>query len=155
MDPFGTNTDGQNVFNIGPGKAAIQETTEYLLNVKSIGDKARKKLLKSALISLPDLKIELCVRKWKRLLMNPNVTLKSWDGKLVAAEMVRDVFCTILSLSIDHKIYMADVLAHPLTPIPLSLCDSDGSIQKTPKVTLMKTLQSWITTVPPVQEYRP
>ena len=44
MDPFGTNTDGQNLFNIGPGKAAMQETTKYLLNVKSIGDKARKNI---------------------------------------------------------------------------------------------------------------
>ena len=36
---------------------------------------------------------------------------------------------------------MREVLTYPLTPVPLSLCHIDGSMNKTPKSTLMKELE--------------
>ena len=36
---------------------------------------------------------------------------------------------------------MGEVLTYPLTPVPLSLCHIDGSMNKTPKSTLMKELE--------------
>ena len=44
---------------------------------------------------------------------------------------------------------MAEVLKYPLTPVPLSLSHVDGTMQKTPKATLMKYLESQVTTTPP------
>ena len=36
---------------------------------------------------------------------------------------------------------MVEVLKFPLTPVPLSLCHADGSMQKTPKVKLLSELE--------------
>ena len=58
--------------------------------------------------------------------------------------MVRDLFGSILFLSLQHKIDMEEVLSYPLTPIPLPLCHVDSLKQTTPKVKLLYKLESCI-----------
>ena len=49
------------------------------------------------------------------------------------------VFC----VSLEEKIDMAEVLSYLLTPVPLSLSYSDGSILSSPKSNLMKYLETF------------
>ena len=72
------------------------------------------------------------------------------DGKVVAACLVRDLFGSILYLSLQKKIDIAEVLKYPLTPVPLSLSHVDGTMQKTPKSTLMKHLESRVKSTAPI-----
>ena len=44
---------------------------------------------------------------------------------------------------------MAEVLRHPLTPVPLSLSHVDGTMLKPPKSALMKLLESKVKSTPP------
>jgi hypothetical protein len=44
---------------------------------------------------------------------------------------------------------MGEVLSYPLTPVPLSLCHVDGSIQKSQKSALLNYLESKMISVPP------
>ena len=53
--------------------------------------------------------------------------------------MVRDIFGSILYLSLQKKVDMAEVLKYPLTPVPLALSHVDGTMQKTTKASLMKS----------------
>ena len=46
----------------------------------------------------------------------------------------------ILFLALQQKIDMGQMLKFPLTPVPLCLAHIDGSMQKTPKSSLLKEL---------------
>ena len=63
--------------------------------------------------------------------------------------MMRDLFGSILFLSLQKKVDMAEVFCYPLTPVPLSLCHVDGTMPKSPKVKLLQELESRIVSTPP------
>ena len=71
-------------------------------------------------------------------------SLRGANNKLMAVEMVRDLFGSILFLALQRKIDMAEVLSFPLTPTPLSLSHADGTMLKTQKSKLMEELESRI-----------
>ena len=68
-------------------------------------------------------------------------SLRGANNKLMAVEMVRDLFGGILFLALQRKIDMAEVLSFPLTPIPLSLSHADGNMLKTQKSKLIEELE--------------
>ena len=59
------------------------------------------------------------------------------------------LFGSILYHSLQQNIDMAKVLKYPLTTVPLSLSHVDGTMQTTPKATLMNHLESEVTSTPP------
>ena len=63
--------------------------------------------------------------------------ITSKDGKILAACFVRDLFGSLPELTIKKRIYIREVLAYPLTPLPLSLCHVDGSLLHSPKAALL------------------
>ena len=71
-------------------------------------------------------------------------SLRGAKNKLIAVEMVRDLFGSILLSYFQRKIDMAEVLSFPLTPTPLSLIDADATVLKTQKNKLMEELESRI-----------
>ena len=74
---------------------------------------------------------------------------KSLLSDLVMLHMVRDLFGSILYLSLEKSINMAEVLTYPLTPVPLSLCHPNGIMLKTKKSALLNALETRVKTVPP------
>ena len=75
------------------------------------------------------------------------ITLK--DGKILAACFVQDLFSSLLELTIKKGMDIREVLAYPLTPLPLSLCHVDGSLLHSPKTALLRHLESKIVSSPP------
>ena len=65
--------------------------------------------------------------------------------------MVRDVFGSVLFLSLQRKVDMAEVFYYPLTPVPLSLCYTDGTILKSPKAKLLTELESRVKSEAPTK----
>ena len=63
---------------------------------------------------------------------------------------MRDLFGSILCISLEKKIDMDEVLSYPLTPVPLSLCNVDETMLTTPKSALMKHLEERIISVAPL-----
>ena len=59
--------------------------------------------------------------------------------------MKRDLFGSILFLSLKQKIGMGEVLKYPLTQVPLYFANADGSMKKIPKAKLLQELQSHVT----------
>ena len=75
--------------------------------------------------------------------------IKVGDCKIISACLIRDLFSSILFLSLERKVDMAEVLSYPLTPVPLSLSHVDGTVLKTKKSTLTSTLEIKVITRPP------
>ena len=53
-----------------------------------------------------------------------------------------DLFRGILFLALQRKIDMGEMLKFPLTPVRLCLAHIDGSMQKTPKSSVFKELET-------------
>ena len=54
----------------------------------------------------------------------------------------------VLRLSLKNSIEMAEVLQHPLTPVPLLLSHVDWTLLRSPKSALMKHLDSKVKSSP-------
>eukprot|EP00794_Sanderia_malayensis_P015514 gene15514-17096_t len=150
MNPFNLKSNPELLFNIGTGKAASQSTSEYLSNVSAIGERERKKFINEC--EKDPARFENPI---KRVAVSTFATeagkqrVKGKDGKLVAACLMRDLFGSILHLSLEQNIDMAEVMKYPLTPVPLSLSNVDGTMLKTPKSKLMSQLEKRVSTSPP------
>ena len=65
---------------------------------------------------------------------------KLW--KTIEATMIRYLFGSMLPLSIQQQVDMADVLKYPLTPVSLCLRHIDGSVNSNPKSNLQNYIDS-------------
>ena len=75
--------------------------------------------------------------------------IKVSDGKIISVCIMRVLFASILFLSPERKVDMAEVLLYPLTPVPLLLSHVNGTMLKTKKSTLNSALEMKIITRPP------
>ena len=150
MNPFDPNIDKDALYNIGTGKSVSSQTSEFLLNVLCIGSTAQTSFVREC-IENPK-RFEESIKRQKIHTFATEAgkrSVKGADNKVKAVTMIRDLFGSILYLSLQRKIDMAVVLQYPLTPVPLSLSHIDGVMLKTPKVTLLKHFESSVQTVPP------
>lgn len=63
--------------------------------------------------------------------------VKRKDGKFEEVKVQRDLFGRLLGISLEEKLDIEAVLEYPLTPMPLSFCHLDVSINKTDKSKLI------------------
>ena len=153
MNPFSEELDPGYLFNIETGKAASSTTEKFLLNVFESGNEERRTFIKECSEDPERLERRIqrkTLHKFASEAGRSRHKLKRADGKVVAACTVRDLFGSSLYHLMQQEIDMAEVLKFPLTIVPLLLSHVDGTMQKTPKATLMKFLESQITTVPPI-----
>ena len=122
-------------------------TAKFLLNVNKIGQKAHEGF------------IIQCIKDPKRFeeriprhkILNfanegASYSLRGANNKLMAVEMVRDLFGSILFLAVQRKIDMAEVLSFPVTPTALSLSHADRTMLKTQKSKLQDPFkeENWL-----------
>ena len=142
INPFKIE-DKDNLYNIGSGKSCSPDTATFLLNVVEIGRTACEKFTQECADNPARFEERIARQRVKTFQSEArSYKISSNKSKLTSTEMVRDVFDGILWLSLEQNIDMAETLTYPLTPVPLSLCHPDGRMQKTPKSTLLKELES-------------
>ena len=75
---------------------------------------------------------------------------KTWgaEGKIIVATLIRDLFGSILCLSMQQKIAPAEALKYPVTLVPLCVSHLDGSVNSTPKSNLLNHIDSQFVSVP-------
>ena len=71
------------------------------------------------------------------------------EGKIIEATLIRDLFGSILCLSVQQEIDMAEFLKYPLTPVPLCLSHVNGSVNSSPKSNLLDYIDTQFVTAPP------
>ena len=145
MNPFSEEVNKYLLFNIGTGKSSKQETAEFLLNVKKIGQKAREGFIIQS-VKDPKCFEERILRHKILNFANEGApySLRGSNNKLMAVEMVLNLFGSILFLAVQIKIDMVEVLSFPLTPAPLSLSHADGTMLKTQKSKLVRNQTMWM-----------
>ena len=136
MNPFSESIDQESLFNIGSGKAALIQTSVFLLSIVEKGCVNWDKFIQECIYQPKHFEDKITSE-------GERYRLRS-DNKVASLQMVPDLFGSIPFLSLQHKIDMEEVLSYPLTPIPLLLCHMDGLSQTTPKVKLLYKIESRI-----------
>ena len=149
MNPFGT-INPLYLFNIATGKSVSQLTGEFLLNISKIGEEETNKFILEC-IEDPTRFNKSIKRQTIHLFATEGGTknIKVSDANIISACLIRGLFGSILFLSLERKVDMAEVLSYPLTPVPLSLSHVDGTMLKTKKSTLTSVLEMKVITRPP------
>ena len=121
-----------------------------ILNIAQIGNEKRKQFI-SECIETPE-RFEKAIKREKLKTFATEAGKKkitSKDGKLIESCFLRDIFESILFLSLQRKVDMAEVLAYPLTPVPLALSHVNASMLTIEKSLLMRNIEERVTTIPP------
>ena len=149
MNPFGI-IDTLYLFNIATGKSVSQKTEEFLLNISKIGEEERNKFILEC-IEDPTRFNKSIKRQTIHSFATEGGTknIKVGNGKIISACLIRDLFGSILFLSLERKVDMAEDLSYPLTLVPLSLSHVNGTMLKTKKSTLTSALEMKVITRPP------
>ena len=71
------------------------------------------------------------------------------NEKLAVVKMERDLFGSILFMSLQYQIDVGELFKFLLIPVPLSLFHVDGFMLKTQKLKLMRELEQSIVTTDP------
>ncbi|CAG4994332.1 unnamed protein product [Parnassius apollo] len=128
MNPFSENVDKDRLFNLSTGKAASSNVTDYLLNVKSLGQEQKLKFFSEcsedstrSVRTISRNKINNfasdCVKK----------SIKSTTGdKNTIIKMERDIFGRLLVIAINQKVDIGYCLSFPLAPLPPALFHCSG-----------------------------
>ena len=152
MDPFSADLDKNVLFNISSGRAVTHEISASLLKVREIGETARLAFIKECNEDPWRFKkpIKRCNIKTFQDATN-KYKVRGQNEKTEAVAMVRDLFGSVLFLSIQRKVDMEEVFCYPLTSVPLSLCYTDGTILKSPKAKLLTELESRVKSEAPTK----
>lgn len=150
MNPFSENVDKDSLFNLSTGKAASLNVTNYLLNVKSLGEEQKLKNFSEC--------FEDSSRFVRRITRNKihnfasDCVKKSTTGdKKTLIKMERDIFGRLLAIAIKQKIDIEYCLSFPLAPVPPALFHRSGHMMKTNKSILGKQLTAKIAPANPGQ----
>ena len=140
INPF--ETDTADLVNISTARKASEETSHFLLNWMSIGEKMRDHFIENCSNDpesfdkpIPRQKLHTFASQGVR------VQKKRADGKLKELRMERDLFGRILVIALEKTVDIRQVLEYPLTPVPLCLFHADGDMNKTNKAKLFKVLE--------------
>ena len=129
-----TDADPDRLFNICTGKSYKKGTEDFLLNIESISNEARKSFIQEC-VENPN-RFEDRIKKKK----NPQFCNRAWEtkkfeglkGKLLKQTDKRLFWFNTVFVN-GTKIDMAEVLKYPLTAVPLCLSHVHGSVNSTPK----------------------
>jgi hypothetical protein len=151
MNPFSDAAKG-NLYNIATGKAVRVETETFLLNLETIGDTKRREFINDCIKRPERFEERISKQKVSTFATEMGRTkVRSNDGKIKAACLMRDLFGSLLHISLEKKVDLEEVLKYPLTPLPLSLCHMDGTMLQSPKSALLKYLEVQTQSQPPTE----
>ena len=129
LNPFNME-DKKHIFNLATGTSVSKETENFLLNIVKIGN-AEQTMIFDDCIECParfHKKIKQQVLKMFAI-ENGRMKVTVKDGKLSETCLIRDLFCSILYISSEQKVGMAEVLSYPLTSVPLPSSHVDGTMK--------------------------
>lgn len=140
-NPFNNeNIEREFLYNIGTGRAASEEVSDFLLNVEKNDNLLKEKFITECAESQD--RFEQAI-KLTKILNFASATAKkkvTINNKIQKVKLQRDLFGRMLAISMNDATDIQKILTYPLTPVPMTLCHLDGSIFKTVKAALIKLL---------------
>lgn len=142
INPFGLTVDKEKLVCLSSGVPLIDEVTNDILSLHETGKKQHQTFVDERLK-------EKSVTFHTPIKRNPVKTFKFNVKKTITKnnktiEVNRDILSKLLSIAIkqDKKIDFEKSLEYPLSEVPLSICNADGSMRKTCKSKLSKAILS-------------
>lgn len=151
MNPFSNELSKDHLYNILSGTSVSDEIYEFLSSVETTGNKQRINFLLETSIDADRFDKAISKNAIKNFAFKNKKTVKI-NNKVKEVSIQRDIFGRLLYTAIQNGINLEKVLSYPLTPVPFSMCHTDGNICKTPKSVILQLLKSYQTsTADPVE----
>lgn len=138
LNPFSPLAKPDVLYKINTGESASVRTKDFLLEVFTLGDEQRKTFIQEC--SIDPTRFEKPIKKNVLETFKVKTVKKVNNGKIEEFKIHRDLFGRLLGISLECDLEIDKALEYPLTPVPLSLCHLDGSINKTEKSKLVPLL---------------
>lgn len=128
INPFNEDLNPHELFNLSTGKAASSDTAEFLLNARSMGAKQRDQFIEECKGDTNRFERPIKRNKVSNFaaenIKHKHSTVKTTDD----ASVERNVLGHILFCVMENRIDLSNVLSYPLTTVPHSLANSDGTM---------------------------
>ena len=144
INPFGLDIDTSQLVNLSSGMPLAEETTKSILESVECGNKLYEEFQEDRLHSQNNLFHTPIKRNNYSSFSKKTVAIKV-GSKVKAIGVNRNIIGNLLYLTVKNNkpIDFKKSLQYPLSPIPLSLCDPDGSRRETIKSKLKEKLLQW------------
>lgn len=128
INPFNDDLNPHELFNLSTGKAASPDTAEFLLNALAMGAKQRDKFIEEC--KGDSNRFERPIKRNKiKSFAAENIKPKYSTAKTTDnASVERNVLGHILFCVMENQMDLSNVLSYPLTNVPYSLANSDGTM---------------------------
>ena len=144
INPFHPTLDLTQLVNLSSGISV--ESTE-VLRCWEIGEKKHKEFTEQR-IENKVISFHHPIKKEHLKFFSDNSTKISKAGRISSVTVNRNIISKLLTISFQtgKQIDFEAALAYPLTPVPLSLANPDGSRRVTQKSKLVEVLRSYVST---------
>lgn len=128
INPFDDDINPQELFNLSSGKAASSDVAEFLLNILSNGAKLRDEFIEDCVVDSSRFHKPIKRNTIKNFAAENAKHKKSLATRSDASSVERNVLGHVLCFAIENKIDLLDVFSYPLTMVPHSIANLDGTM---------------------------
>ncbi|GFY58280.1 uncharacterized protein TNIN_444071 [Trichonephila inaurata madagascariensis] len=147
INPFDENLDKDSLYNIATAKPVLENVANFLLNIEKNGEDLRKHFITECTEDQDRFDKPTKKNQVLNFAGAPKKKKLTLGNKVIELRMQRDLFSRLLGISMTNKVDIEKVLGFPLTPIPTSMCQADGSICKTDKAQLIEVFEKKVSKV--------
>lgn len=144
-NPFNLTTDS--LLNIQTGKAASKEIADSLLTIEEKGRQKHDSFITECMADASRFEKSISQNKIKTFADQGAKNKRSSNTVIQELKCTRDLFGRIAFIAARRKVDLEYLLTHPLTPVPLTLCRTDGTLvtmAKGTKSDLLDVLESQV-----------
>ena len=145
------NSDPSDIVNISTGTAVPTDIAKDLLETQKKGEAAYKDFEKDRILPGCTKELHDPIRRMKlktfSSLKETNTSRTRTHTKEAVLKADHRIFGQMILIASNRQLNMAEVLKHPLGPLPWSLANADGTIKKTNKAALARALEKNVSPV--------
>ncbi len=150
LNPFSIEQEKETLYCISSGKAASAEVANDLSKIREIGEQWSQEFRDQCNTDGSRFEKPIKRRKIKNFTHDAiKMKVPCKDKRIVELKGTKDLFGRLLYLAVTAQVDLLTVFSYPLTPVPFSLGNIDGSMSSTAKAALLKKLESKIDSSPP------
>ena len=146
INPIGGGVDKNTLRSVSSGKPLNEVATEFLLSSPTLGQQKHKDFVNNRLRN-GEIPVHDPIKRLKIQSFRTSVK-KTTTKQKKSVDVNRDIVAKLLSISVKRgkTINFEKALKFPLGEVPLSICNTDGSMRKTNKSNLAQIILSQMDT---------
>jgi len=144
INPFSANISKDTLVNLSSGVELEEDVSNAILNIYKTGQQQYECFVKERIILGRTKNLQDTIKRNKLQNFSTNNKIKNVPNKTKGIEINRDILAKMLFITHNKGkvIDFQKALCKPLSEVPLSLANPDGSMRKTDKSKLAKVILS-------------